>query len=158
MADIYGDEENNALTGTDGADQITGDGGNDTISGQGGNDTIYGDYGPEGPGAGSALDATELNMDIDNAQNESADGTSVEYLDIAFLDDGTAVMGVLTLLETSNSSLSVDLTGGNGYEILLNGNGKKDMRDETATFRLEFYNQETGEPGLDQHCGHFRRH
>lgn len=92
MTVIYGDADNNTLKGTDASDQTAGDGGNDTVFGQDGDDTIYGDYGPDGPGAGSAEDASELDLDIDNARNESPDGTTVEYLDLAYLDDGTPVM------------------------------------------------------------------
>lgn len=146
MAVINGDSGNNSLTGTDSADQITGDGGNDTINALAGDDTIYGDYGPDGPGEDGSEDASALDLDFSKAQNESADGTSVEYRDIAFLEDGTAILGKLTVVSKSEDELDVDLTGGDGFEILLNSGNDRTLKDETATIRLEFFNQETGEP------------
>lgn len=55
-------------------------------------------------------------------------------------------MGKLTLVSTSDPDLDVDLNGGDGSEILVNSTSEKGMNGETATIRLEFFNQETGEP------------
>ncbi len=56
MADIEGDENDNTLNGTSGADKIDGNGGNDTISGSGGNDTITGGSGNDSIDGGSGND------------------------------------------------------------------------------------------------------
>ena len=144
MADITGTANDETLTGTPGADTITGDGGDDIISGLGGDDVIYGDYGPSGPASGTGLDASPLQMLSGNAQNEAPDGSSVEYRNIAFLDDGTPILGKVILVSKTDPNLAVDLSASNG--ILLNGNNNGSMRGEEATIRIEFYNQLTGDP------------
>ncbi|SFS13157.1 calcium-binding protein [Sphingomonas jatrophae] len=45
MATVPGDDDNNTLTGTSGADMIYGQGGNDVLSGGDGNDVLYGGSG-----------------------------------------------------------------------------------------------------------------
>lgn len=146
MADINGTENNDVLNGTNFDDTITGNGRDDTINGGNGNDTIFGDFGPGGGTGGDALDATPLQLQFANATNESRDGTQVDYLNVATLDDGTPIFARLTVLSKSDNNLRVDLTGVPGGEILINRNGNGNMRDETVEIRMEFFNQETGEP------------
>ncbi|PTX55831.1 Ca2+-binding RTX toxin-like protein [Litoreibacter ponti] len=146
MATINGTNENDVLNGTNEDDTITGNGLDDTINGGDGNDTIFGDFGPGGGTTTGGFDATPLSLQFANAQNESADGTSVEYRNVAVLDDGTPVLAKLTLLSKSDDDLQVDLTGRAGGEILLNNNRDGSQRGETAELRLEFFNQDTGEP------------
>ncbi|TDT77679.1 Ca2+-binding RTX toxin-like protein [Litoreibacter halocynthiae] len=145
MAIINGTENNDVLNGTNQDDTITGNGLDDTINAGDGDDTVYGDYGPSGAGNG-AQDADPLQLQFANAQNESVDGTSVEYLNATTLEDGTPVKVKLTLLSKSNPNLTVDLTGGEGFEILLNGVFNASMRGETVEIRMEFFNQNTNEP------------
>ncbi len=144
MATINGTENDDVLNGTNLDDTITGNGLNDTINAGNGNDTVYGDYGPNGAQPGQ--DATALQMVFANRQNESADGTSVEYRNIATLDDGTPVLGRLSVVSKSSQNLNVDLTGGTGAEILLNRVFNSSVNGETVTIRLEFFNQNTGAP------------
>ena len=115
MADINGTENNDVLNGTDQDDTITGNGRDDTINGGNGNDTIFGDFGQGGgDGSGDASDATPLQLQFANATNETADGTQVDYLNVATLDDGTPVFARLTVLSKSDPNLRVDLTGDQG--------------------------------------------
>lgn len=144
MATINGTENNDVLNGTNQNDTITGNGLDDTINGGNGNDTIYGDYGPNGAQPG--FDATALQLSFANRQNEAPNGNSVEYRNIAELDDGTPILGRLVVVSKSSPNLRVDLTGGTGAEILLNRNFNSNVNGETVTVRLEFFNQNTGDP------------
>ncbi|MBU2866288.1 Hint domain-containing protein [Pacificibacter marinus] len=152
MADINGDSGNNTLNGTSADDTINGLGGDDIINGGDGNDTLYGDAGNSSDSAG--LDASALSLSSSNLVSDSSSGNnnadpgdSAIYAKVAQLDDGTWISGRLILVETSDRSLNVDLSGGNGSEILLNGGKGSSSHDggETATFRLEFFNPTTGE-------------
>lgn len=159
MADINGTSNNDTLKGTNeadtiqslgGADLVSGEGGDDSILGGGGNDTLFGDVG-EGTAPGN--DATPLVIDINNlvtrdgADNNAQPGASAVYRNVAQLEDGTQVSARIVLVSKSDPNLRVDLSGGNGSEILMNGNGTGD----TASFRMEFFipdspNATTGTP------------
>ena len=144
MAIINGTEDDDVLNGTNQSDTITGNGLNDTINAGNGDDVVYGDYGPGG-GQTPGLDASALQLSFGNRQNEAANGSSVEYRNIATLADGTPVLGRLVIVEKSANNLRVDLTGRAGGEILLNNNGNRNVNGEMVKIRLEFYNQNTGE-------------
>ena len=145
MATINGTNADDVLTGTNESDVITGLGGDDTINAGNGNDTVFGDFGPDGaPTAG--FNAAPLQLQFANARNESTDGTSVEYVNVTELDDGTPVFARLTVLGKTSDVLQVDLTGRAGGEILLNNNRDASVRGEQATIRMEFFNQDTGLP------------
>ncbi|GGX46571.1 hypothetical protein GCM10007385_12700 [Tateyamaria omphalii] len=159
MANINGTSNNDTLQGTNeddtiqafnGQDLVSGEGGDDSILGGDGNDTLFGDVG-EGTAPGN--DATPLVIDInnlvtrDNADNSAQPGTSAVYRNVAQLEDGTQVSARIVLVSKSDPNLRVDLSGGNGSEILMNGNGTGD----TASFRMEFFipdspNATTGTP------------
>ncbi len=168
MADIDGTPNDDQIQGTaeddiinagNGADIASGEGGDDLINGGEGNDILYGDAG-ENVVPGS--DATPLTMAIGNVVagsdtstgNNAADpGDSVVYRDVATLEDGTSVSGRLVLVSVSNDNMPVDISGGPGFEILLNSgaSGNAGFAGETATFRMEFFvpsspNATTGTP------------
>lgn len=152
MADINGDSGNNTLNGTTADDTINGLGGDDIINGGAGNDTLYGDAGNSSDSDG--LDASALSLSSSNLVSDSSSGNNnadpgdtAIYAKVAQLDDGTWISGRLVLVETSDKSLNVDLSGGNGSEILLNSGKHSSSHDggETATFRLEFFDPSTGE-------------
>lgn len=153
MANIDGDSANNLLNGTSADDTINGLGGDDIINGGDGNDTLYGDAGNSSDGAG--LDVGPLSLSNSNLVSDSSSGNNAAnigdaavYSNVAQLDDGTWVSGRLVFVDTSDSGLNVDLSGGNGSEILLNSGRGSSARDggETATFRLEFFDPATGDP------------
>ncbi len=156
MAVINGTPGTDTLQGTAEDDQITAGGGNDLVSGEGGDDQIDGGsgddllFGDAGIGTAPGQDATPITLNIRNAEgntpNGAAVGDSAIYRDVAQLEDGTSISGRLVLVATSNTDLPVDLTGGRGFEILLNRGGGRQFQGETATFRLEFFDPATGEP------------
>mgnify|MGYP001799917072 CR=1 FL=1 len=145
---LQGGNGNDTINAFNGQDLASGEGGDDSILGGGGNDTLFGDVG-EGTAPGN--DATPLVIDIGNLvtpqdSNNSA-GESAVYKNVAQLDDGTQVSARIVLVSKSDPNLTVDLSGGNGFEILMNGNGSGD----TADFRMEFFipdspNATTGTP------------
>lgn len=159
MAVINGTSNNDTLQGTNeddtiqaigGQDLVSGEGGDDSILGGDGNDTLFGDA---GQGTAPGNDATALVIDInnlvtpDNADNNAQAGDSAVYRNVAQLEDGTQVSARIVLVSKSDPNLRVDLSGGNGSEILMNGNGTGD----TASFRMEFFipdspNATTGTP------------
>ncbi|GKY88984.1 Hint domain-containing protein [Sinisalibacter aestuarii] len=148
---IEGTGEDDLIALLGGDDLASGEGGHDTLQGGDGNDTLYGDT---GVGTASGHDATPLELDSRNVRpgsqtawgsNSDEPGDSVIYDRIAYLDDGTAVSGRLVLVSTTDSRLTVDLTGGDGSEILLNGENSRSMNGEQATLRLEFFDPATGE-------------
>lgn len=59
MADIRGNNGNNVLNGTAGADRIRADGGNDTVNGRGGNDQVEGDDGNDRLFGGAGNDTVD---------------------------------------------------------------------------------------------------
>lgn len=154
MANIDGTSGNDTLPGTNDDDVINAGGGQDTASGEGGDDVINGGdgddllFGDVGDGTAPGADASPLTLNINNLQsqtytgNNAGAGDSAVYRDVAQLADGTQVWGRLVLVSKSDPNLRVDLSGGNGSEILMNGNGTGD----TATFRFEFFDPATGDP------------
>ncbi|MEX0302726.1 MAG: type I secretion protein, partial [Leisingera sp.] len=128
-----------------GDDTVAGEEGNDIVDGGEGNDIIYGDM---GDGFEQGLDASPLQLDINNILSISHDGSTgsagdyVVFSNVATLDDGTEVWGRLVLVEKSNPDMSVEFGYTAGAEILLDG----DEAGDQATFRLEFYDPNTGEP------------
>lgn len=159
MADIPGTSGQDTLIGTNDADQITGgagddaisgEGGNDSILGQGGNDTLFGD---QGQGAAFGTDGAPLTLFRSNLVSDSSTGNNnakvgdvAIYKNVSTLADGTSVSARITLVAVSNTNLAVDLSGGTGFELLLNGTHNASMVGETASFRMEFFNPATGEP------------
>ncbi|WP_299590094.1 Hint domain-containing protein [uncultured Tateyamaria sp.] len=145
---LQGGNENDTINAFNGQDLVSGEGGDDSILGGGGNDTLFGDVG-EGTAPGN--DATPLVININNLvtpqdSNNSA-GDSAVYRNVAQLEDGTQVSARIVLVSKSDPNLTVDLSGGAGFEILMNGNGTGD----TADFRMEFFipdspNATTGTP------------
>lgn len=156
MAVITGTPGADTLQGTPEDDQITAGGGDDLVSGEGADDLIEGGagddllFGDAGVGTAPGQDASPLtlvfrNRDADT-ENNAVPGDSVVYRDVAQLEDGTPIWGRLVLVETSVEGLPVDLTGGTGFEILINRGGGNQFQSETATFRLEFFDPATWEP------------
>jgi serralysin len=161
MATISGTTGPDIIAGTNdddiidllaGDDLASGEGGDDVIDGGAGNDVLYGDV---GVGTAAGNDATPLELDINNVRSGSETapagssaqaGDSVIYENVAYLEDGTPVAGRLVLVSKTDPNLSVDLTGGDGSEILLNGVNNRSMNGEQATVRLEFIDPVTGEP------------
>ena len=147
---IPGTNEDDTINAMNGQDLVSGEGGDDSILGGGGNDTLFGDV---GEGTAPGQDATPLIIDINNlvtrdgADNNAQPGTSAVYREVTQLEDGTQVSARIVLVSKSDPNLRVDLSGGNGSEILMNGNGTGD----TAAFRMEFFipdspNATTGTP------------
>ncbi|WP_278924455.1 Hint domain-containing protein [Pseudophaeobacter profundi] len=149
-----GDVGNNILDGTTGDDTINADAGNDTVAGEEGSDIIdagEGDdviYGDMGDGFAQGANATPLSLELANMQYVSHDGylgsagDSAIFSDIATLEDGSKVWGRLVLVEKSNPDMWVEFGYAEGAEVFLDG----DEAGDQATFRLEFYDPNTGEP------------
>jgi len=151
--ELHGQAGDDWLDGGDGDDLLFGGAGNDVILGGAGNDVIWGDNGGEDGSAPSGNLAAPLSLQASNVKwgsqtgiDGSANvGDSVIYLNVTVTEDGRDVAARLVLVERS-SSLKVDLTGGPGAEILLNGNNDPTDGGKTASFRLEFFDQATGAP------------
>ena len=156
MAVINGTSGNDTLQGTFEDDQITAGGGQDLVSGEGADDLINGGggddtlYGDAGVGTAPGLDASPITLNYaDRANNTGSNaqaGDSVVYRNVAQLEDGTQIDGRLVLVSTTNDNMRIDMTGGTGFEILLNTNSRSQYAGETATFRLEFFDPVTGDP------------
>ncbi|MGC1497994.1 MAG: Hint domain-containing protein [Sulfitobacter sp.] len=144
---LQGTFENDQITAGAGDDRVSGEGADDLIDGGAGNDTLYGDAG-EGtaPGTDASPITLEFGNRVNNTGNNADAGDSVVYRDVAVLEDGTPIWGRLVLVSTSDDGMPIDLTGGNGAEILLNSGGGSQFQGETATFRLEFFDPATGLP------------
>lgn len=153
-----GDPEGDMIDAGDNAagnddDVVIAGGGDDIVLAGAGDDVVYGDG-----GAGSsyeAQDADPLVLSYNNylygsdtswGNNNAKPGDSAIYKNVTTLEDGTVVNARLVLVETSDPHLDVDLSGGNGSEILLNGYSYSSQGGMTATFRMEFYDAATGEP------------
>jgi len=85
------------------------------------------------------------NRESDTGNNAQV-GDSVVYRDVAQLEDGTQVYGRLVLVSTTDPDMPIDLTGGTGFEIIMNRGGGAAFGGEEATFRLEFFDPVTGDP------------
>ena len=146
---LQGTFENDQITAGAGDDRVSGEGADDLIDGGAGNDTIYGDAG-EGtaPGSNASPVTLEFGNRVFNTGNSADPGDAAVYRDVATLEDGTSVWGRLVLVSTSNPNMPIDLTGGTGFEVLLNsGAGSSSaFAGSTATFRLEFFDPATGNP------------
>lgn len=148
--DVFaGTNDADTLNGLGGNDKISGEGGNDSITGGGDNDTLFGDA---GDGTALGVDASPLTIDIDNLVSDSSSGNNnaqvgdvAVYSNVATLEDGTSISARLILTGVSDNDLSVDLSGGRGFEILLNGDFDNSDVGATASFRLEFFDPVTGD-------------
>ncbi|WP_386169310.1 Hint domain-containing protein [Sulfitobacter pontiacus] len=146
---LQGTAEDDRIDAGAGDDRVSGEGGDDRIDGGAGDDLLYGDA---GVGTAPGNDASPINLSSGNAyrgtENNAEPGDSAIYLNVATLEDGRSVVGRLVLVSTTNDDMPIDLTGGNGSEILLNSGrgGSSRFEGETATFRLEFYDRETLQP------------
>ncbi|WP_299692467.1 Hint domain-containing protein [uncultured Tateyamaria sp.] len=142
---IPGTNEDDTINAGNGQDLVSGEGGDDSILGGDGNDTLFGDV---GEGTAPGQDASPLVIDIgnlvtaDNADNNVSAGDSAVYRNVTQLEDGTQVSARIVLVSKSDPNLRVDLSGGDGSEILMNGNGTGD----TAAFRMEFFIPSAGDP------------
>ncbi len=146
---LEGTNDSDFITGFEGVDRISGEGGDDSILGGSGRDVLFGDAG-EGTSLGS--DASPLVLSIGNLVSDSSTGNNnaqvddfAVYSDVAQLEDGTSISARLILTGVSDPGLDVDLSGGGGFEILLNGGFDNSMVGETASFRLEFFDPVTGD-------------
>lgn len=161
MAEINGTSNTDVFQGTPEDETINGFNGQDTISGEGGDDSIFGGdgddilYGDNGEGTAPGNDATPLSLNINNLVSDTSSGNDnaqvgdvAVYANVAQLDDGTQVSARLILVGTSDPDLNIDLSGGRGYEILLNARNGTTPTDggETASFRMEFFDPATGQP------------
>ncbi len=156
MAIINGTSNNDTLQGTSEDDQITagagqdlvsGEGADDLIDGGGGDDTLFGDA---GVGTAPGQNASPITLDFANRAANTGSradpGDSVVYRNVAQLEDGTQIDGRLVLVSVSDDDMRIDLTGGTGFEILMNTTSQARFGGETATFRLEFFDPATGDP------------
>jgi Ca2+-binding RTX toxin-like protein len=140
---IQGSNDNDTINGFNSQDLISGEGGDDLINGGDGNDTLFGDV---GIGTAPGTDSSPLTLSINNVVsqtytgNNASAGDSAVYSNVAQLADGTQISGRLILVSKSDPNMTVDLTGGAGFEILMNGNGTGD----TAEFRFEFFDPASG--------------
>ncbi len=149
--ELHGGNDDDTILGGAGNDTLFGDNGNDLIDGGAGNDEIHGDTGEAGTAQGNVAGPLTLNASNVLSGSQTGNdgcavaGNSVIYKNVAVTDDGHVVMAKLVLVNAS-SGLAVDLTGGAGSEILLNGNNDASDAGKTATFRLEFFDQTSGQP------------
>jgi|GEM_PF-1113305 len=148
-----GQDGDDIIDTSSGDDLIAGGAGDDTITAGEGDDLVFGDQGSEN-GQSIGQDATPVQLNFSDLEPGSETrptatdivGDSAIYNNVATLEDGTVVSARLVLVGTSSDDLQIDVANGDNHEILLNGNNDASQEGETATFRLEFYNQETGEP------------
>jgi len=163
MADIPGTSGNDTLQGTNEDDLIEGFDGDDRISGEGADDSILGGdgddvlFGDAGEGTALGQDASPIVVAFGNIRpgtetssgnNNAGVGDSVIYDNVATLEGGGAVSARLVVIGASDPNLNIDISGGPGFEILLNSGGGSSSAfgGETASFRLEFFETATGNP------------
>lgn len=159
---ILSGEGNDVLIGQDGDDTFTSLGGNNTIVGNGGNDTITTGSGDDlifggaqidadGQGAigsGRVLDSVSFTGSDLRAGSDTSDGgnaaagDTIEY-NIGATQTGEPIFARLTLVETTNAGLDVQLNDGAGG-IALNGGADASLAGESAIFRIEFFNAISG--------------
>lgn len=160
MANINGTSNNDTIQGTNeddtiqslgGADLVSGEGGDDSIQGGEGNDTLFGDVG-EGTAPGNDASPIELNInnlvsDTSFGNNNAQPGDVAIYSNVAQLEDGTPISARLVLVSVSDPNLNVDISGGRGFEILINSGSSFERlpAGEEATFRLEFFDPATNQ-------------
>ncbi len=147
---IQGSATDDTIFGEAGADLLSGEGADDSILGGAGDDTIFGDVG-EGTALGvdaSPIDIARTNLvsDSSSGNNNAQPGDVAVYRDVAELADGSSVSARIILVSTSNPNLNVDMSGGNGAEILLNSGSGRVPAGAQASFRMEFFDPVTGDP------------
>lgn len=145
---IQGSNDDDTINAFGGQDLVSGEGGEDFINDGNGNDILFGDVG-EGTAPGE--DASPLFLSVGNLVSDSSNGNNnavindvAVYSNVAELADGTQISGRLILIATSDPNLNVDLSGGTGFEILLNSGSGSVAAGNTAIFRFEFFDPATG--------------
>lgn len=147
---IQGSATEDTIFGEAGADLLSGEGSDDSILGGAGDDTIFGDV---GEGTAPGTDASPIDLSISNLVSDSSSGNNnaqpgdvAVYADVAELPGGGSVSARLILVSTTNPALNVDMSGGNGSEILLNSGSGRVPAGAQASFRMEFFDPLTGDP------------
>ena len=150
---LIGQDEDDTFTSLGGNNTIVGNGGNDTITTGSGDDVIFGgaqiDADGQGAiGSGRVLDSVSFTgsdlragSDTSGGGNAAA-GDTIEY-NIGATQTGEPIFARLTLVETTNAGLDVQLNDGAGG-IALNGGADTSLAGESATFRIEFFNAISG--------------
>ena len=139
---------NDTVVAGEGNDTVFAGDGDDSVFGGDGDDLILGDTGLSNTTFAAPLSLQAQNVVAGSQTGHDGAavvGNSVFYNNVSVTEDGRAVMAKLVLVDAS-PSLAIDLTGGAGSEILLNGNNDRSDGGKTASFRLEFYDQITGQP------------
>ncbi|WP_136635879.1 beta strand repeat-containing protein [Pseudooceanicola onchidii] len=118
MADFYGDNLGNNITGTSGDDRIFGGAGNDTLSGEGGSDQLYGGSGDDSINPSATDNADFIQGGLGNDTINFAGATS-GYYEASYDDlngpisvtlDGVAGTGTVTSAgEGTDTLLNVDV-------------------------------------------------
>lgn len=85
-----------------------------------------------------------LTVQVDN--NNAQPGDIAIYADVAELPDGSSVSARLIVVSTTNPNLNIDMSGGNGSEILLNSGSGRVPAGAEASFRMQFFDPLTGDP------------
>jgi Ca2+-binding RTX toxin-like protein len=135
MSDIFGDDNNNNLTGTESVDYILGFAGNDTLSGQGGDDIIEGGTDIDNLYGGNGNDALFGGEGNDFLYGENND-------DILADNNGTNILDGGSGNDTLYGGKSNILLGGEGNDrYVFSGNepiGKNIIEDAVGIETIEF--------------------
>lgn len=149
---IDGGSGNDTIDGGADNDLIGGNTGDDIIDGGAGDDQIYGDGGAAAVHSQSLVSPLVLNpgnmIEETGVNGQAQPGDYAIYNNCGTLPDGTVVQAKLVYVETTEPDLPVDLNySGDGGVLLNSGSGaSSSYKGAEATFRVEFYDQNTGEP------------
>jgi Ca2+-binding RTX toxin-like protein len=114
MANYYGDDNDNTLTGSASADEIYGYGGNDTLYGYGGDDMLDGGDGSDTLNGGTGNDIMYGGSDTDYMSGDSGDDILDGGADVDIMDGGdgndTYVVDVAndSVVESGGSNRGID--------------------------------------------------
>ena len=115
MADFYGDNLGNSITGTSGDDRIFGGAGNDTLSGQGGSDQLYGGSGDDSINPGATDDGDLIQGGLGDDTINFAGATS-GYYEVNYDDLNAPISATLDGVAGTGTISS----SGEGTDTLLN--------------------------------------
>ncbi|MDJ0576346.1 MAG: CRTAC homolog protein, partial [Xenococcaceae cyanobacterium MO_234.B1] len=120
---VMGGEGADNLSGSDGTDLLQGGNGDDTLTGGNANDTLEG-----GAGSDRVLEAGDFNFKLtnDTLTKQKSDTSEVDTLkDIESAQ--LSGRGKDNILDASETSLDVTLTGGGGVDTLIGGTGDDEL-------------------------------
>ncbi|WP_421590992.1 beta strand repeat-containing protein [Shinella sp. M27] len=137
IENLTGSAFNDKLTGNNGVNSISGGKGNDTLSGLGGNDSLFGNDGNDTLLGGVGKDKLDGGAGTDRVSYAAATAGVVASLTSPAGNTGEALGDTYVSIENlTGSAFNDTLTGNNGVNLIIGGNGNDTLNGRAGSDTL----------------------